>query len=136
VTNTLRLLKLPSSIRKLLDDGALSMGHARALLAIDDPGRLVELGRRAAREGWSVREVEARARGTTPRQKDATPRSRPEDPGLAALQEALRATLGARVKVRRGKSRTGSIEIPFDSDEELARLFEAITGERLEGVIG
>jgi hypothetical protein len=38
--------------------------------------------------------------------------------------------------VRRGKSRTGSIEIPFDSDEELARLFEAITGERLEGVIG
>lgn len=137
VANTLRLLKLPSSIRRLLDEGVLSMGHARALLSIEDPGRLVELGRRAAREGWSVREVEARARGTAPREKDTTPsRHQADDPGLAPLQEALRASLGARVKVRRGKSRTGSIDIPFDSDEELARLFEAITGENLEGVTG
>lgn len=136
VANTLRLLKLPASIRRLLDDGVLSMGHARALLSIEDPGRLVELGRRAAREGWSVREVEARARGAAPREKETPPRHQSEDPGLAALQEALRASLGSRVKVRRGKSRTGSIEIPFDSDEELARLFEAITGENLEGVTG
>jgi ParB family chromosome partitioning protein len=112
------------------------MGHARALLSIEDPGRLVELGRRAAREGWSVREVEARSRGAGPRGKDTTPRNRAEDPGLTALQEALRASLGARVKVRRGKSRTGSIDIPFDSDEELARLFEVITGETLDGVTG
>jgi ParB family chromosome partitioning protein len=136
VANTLRLLKLPASIRRLLEEGVLSMGHARALLSIDDQGRLVEVGRRAAREGWSVREVEARARGTPPREKRATPKSQGDDPGLAALQEALRASLGARVKVRRGKSHTGSIEIPFDSDEELARLFEAITGEHLEGVTG
>jgi ParB family chromosome partitioning protein len=136
VANTLRLLKLPSSIRRLLEEGTLTMGHARALLGIEDTGRLVELGRRAAREGWSVREVEARARGTAPRTKEAAPRGQIEDPGLAALQEALRASLGARVRVRRGKSRTGSIEIPFDTDEELARLFEAITGENLEGVTG
>lgn len=136
VANTLRLLKLPSSIRRLLEEGTLSMGHARALLSIEDQGRLVELGRRAAREGWSVREVEARARGAAPREKEPASRKAVEDPGLTALQEALRASLGARVRVRRGKSRTGAIEIPFDSDEELARLFEELTGENFEGVTG
>jgi ParB family chromosome partitioning protein len=137
VSNTLRLLKLPASIRRLLEEGTLSMGHARALLSIEDQGRLVELGRRAAREGWSVREVEVRARGTTTREKGSTtPRGQPEDPGLTALQEALRASLSARVRLRRGKSRTGAIEIPFDSDEEFARLFEVITGESLESVTG
>ena len=137
VANTLRLLKLPASIRRLLEEGTLSMGHARALLSIEDQGRLVELGRRAAREGWSVREVEVRARGTAPRERaSAAPRGQADDPGVTALQEALRATLGARVKLRRGKSRTGAIEIPFDSDEEFARLFEVITGDSLESVTG
>ncbi|MEX0842783.1 MAG: ParB/RepB/Spo0J family partition protein, partial [Gemmatimonadota bacterium] len=59
VANMLRLLRLPPSVRRLLSDGALSIGHARALLALDHPGRITELARRAAQEGWTVRQVEA-----------------------------------------------------------------------------
>src|SRR5690606_26984721 len=61
VANLLRLLRLPPSIRRLLKEGRLSMGHGRALLAIEDPVRAAELARRAADEGWPVREVERRA---------------------------------------------------------------------------
>src|SRR5690606_29872933 len=58
VANFLRLLRLPPSIRRLLEEGRLSMGHARALLAVPDPVRAAQLARRAADEGWPVREVE------------------------------------------------------------------------------
>jgi ParB family chromosome partitioning protein len=140
VANTLRLLKLPPSIRKLLEERALSMGHARALLAIDDPGRLVELGRRAAREGWSVREVEARSRAEGGRGKEkprtAARRVVSEDPVVLALQEALEVSLGSRVKLRRDPKGGGLIEISFHSAEDFARLFETITGQDVAEVAG
>ncbi len=62
VANLLRLLKLPPSIRKMLEEGELSMGHARALLTLEDDVRASELARQAVREGWSVREMERRTR--------------------------------------------------------------------------
>ncbi|TVP78566.1 MAG: ParB/RepB/Spo0J family partition protein [Gemmatimonadales bacterium] len=128
VANALRLLRLPLSIRKLVEEQQLSMGHARALLSLDDPGRITEMGRRAAREGWSVRQVEARTR--TSRGGDgsgASPRPTP-DAMTRSLQEELRQALGTKVRLRSGKKGRGTIEIPFRDLDDFARVFEALTG--------
>ncbi len=143
VANTLRLLRLPPSIRRLLEAGALSMGHARALLAIKDLGPLIELGRKAAREGWSVREVEAQSRAES--SKEGTGKTRraslgsrdePEDPILHALREVLREALGSRVRLKTSDGKNGVIEIPFHSAEDFERVFEVITGRDATEVIG
>jgi len=146
IANALRLLKLPPSIRRLLDEGSLSMGHARALLAIEDPVRMGELARRLIQEGWSVREIEARIR----RQQEGT-RTAPEGDATGALltgsgssgraaaigmlAEELGRRLGTRVQLT-GRAGAGSIRIPYDSPEELERLFEMITGREVSEVLG
>lgn len=142
VANMLRLLGLPPSVRKLLESGGLSMGHARALLGMDDPVKAGELARRAVSEGWSVREVERRVRGRKER-KTGTPGSGagtggsggPADPVLRGLQEELRATLGTRVRIRGGRTGRGTIEIPFGGSEEFERLFAVITGREASDVV-
>ena len=131
VANILRLLRLPVSIRGLLEAGVLSMGHARALLAVDDPGRLVELGRRAAEEGWSVREVEARSRAESrpPRPgRGGGKVEAAEDPALRAVEEALQASLGSRVRLKSRRGGKGVVEIPFRSGEDLERIVAILTG--------
>jgi ParB family chromosome partitioning protein len=138
VANIMRLLKLPPSIRKLLKDGRLSMGHARALLSVEDPMRAAELARRAADEGWPVREVERRAASQkgpgkgTPRERQEAPR----DPAVLALEEALRDCLATRVQVRGLAKGKGTIEIPFDSGEEFERLFALIARREASEVVG
>jgi ParB family transcriptional regulator, chromosome partitioning protein len=145
VANTLRLLRLPPSVRRLLEAGELSMGHCRALLGLEDPGRMAELGRRAAAEAWSVREVEARVRraaqslGTVPGEA-SEPRDPPTAPGrdpvLGALEEELRRTLGTRVQVRTdGRAGKGIIQIPFTSPMDLERVFALITGREATDVV-
>jgi ParB family chromosome partitioning protein len=122
VANTLRLLRLPAEIRELIDAGSLDAGHARALLALDDPERRLELAREAARRGLSVREVERRVvqmrapvRGSSPRR----------DPNTRAAEEKLRATLGTRVHINR-RGRGGVLRIAFANEGELQRLFEML----------
>jgi ParB family transcriptional regulator, chromosome partitioning protein len=139
VANAIRLLRLPPSIRRLLEEGALTMGHARALLAVDDPGRMVELGRRAAREGWSVRETEARTRkegdkGSPQGRKGAGRAS--QDPVATALQEALRAAMGTRVQLRTETQGSGSVEIPFRDEEDFERVFQLLTGKEVTEFTG
>jgi ParB family chromosome partitioning protein len=136
VANIMRLLRLPPSIRKLLKDGRLSMGHARALLAVEDPMRAAELARRAADEGWPVREVERRAASQKGKAAPKERQEAPRDPAVVALEEALRDYLATRVQVRglaRGK---GTIEIPFDSGEEFERLFALIARREASEVVG
>jgi ParB family chromosome partitioning protein len=140
VANTLRLLKLPPSVRQYLLEGSLSMGHARALLAVEDGGRLAELARRAAEEGWTVRAVEDRVRGEAGKGKTRG-RRRPRaggsvDPVAQALEEALQETLGTRVRLKVGQKGMGSIEIPFGSSADLERVFELITGRDPADLIG
>src|SRR5688500_15272593 len=104
VANLLRLLKLPPSIRRLVEDGELSMGHARALLGLEDPVRAAVLARRAVKEGWSVRDIEREARATGARPtKSAKPAAASRDPVVRALEEALRERLATRVHVRVAK---------------------------------
>ena len=107
VANMIRLLKLPPSLRGLLEEGGLTQGHARALLALDDTVKASELGRRAAKEGWSVRDLERRVGGAA--QKARRKQTKAEDPVLRALSQALEAHLGTRVEVRQGRAGKGSI---------------------------
>jgi ParB family chromosome partitioning protein len=138
VANLLRLLALPPSIRKLLEEGALSMGHARALLAVDDPVRAGELARRAVKEGWSVRDVERRAKdeGGGGKSKTRTKSSSSDgDPVIRALEKALQEELATRVKIRANRRGKGVIEVPFHSTEDFERLFERISGREASDVV-
>ena len=127
VANYARLLLLPPEVQADVAAGALTMGHARALLGLAE----AEAQRRAAREvvdgGLSVRETEALVK------KLANPLSPPPAPKTAAVdvhtqaaQDRLRVALGARVRIVR-KGRKGRIEIDFGSEDELQRLFEHLT---------
>src|SRR5690606_32693007 len=99
-------------------EGQLSMGHARALLSVDDPVRAAELARRAVTEGWSVREVERRAAPRKGGRRAPNPGRAPADPLQRALEEALRERLSTRVHLRGLARGRGSIEIPYASTEE------------------
>jgi ParB family chromosome partitioning protein len=135
VANVIRLLKLPISVRKLLEDGTLSQGHARALLSLEDDVRAAELARRAAAEGWSVREVERQVGtvATKPRSRKAT---KSKSPAVRALEEALADHLGTRVDVKEGRGGKGSIEIVFLGSDDLERVFELITRRPIGDVLG
>lgn len=133
VANMMRLLKLPPSLRRLLEEGALTSGHARALLSLDDTVKAGELGRRAAKEGWSVRELERRVAGRD--RKTNKKKSRPDDPVLRALAQSLEEHLGTRVEVRRSRGGKGSIDIKYHGHEDFERLFELIVGREVSEVV-
>ncbi len=126
VANLMRLLELPPSIRRLVEDGALTQGHARALLSIDDPVRAAELARRAAAEGWSVRQVERATSAETSKRRRRKPT---KSPVVMALEEALREHLQTRVEVRPKRGGGGSIEIRYHGAEDFERVFELVTGQ-------
>lgn len=137
VANFLRLLNLPPSVRKLVEGGELSMGHARALLTLEDTVRAGELARAAVREGWSVREMERRAGEAAPRKAPRkTKASGSSDPLVRALEEALQEALSTRVAIKRGRKGRGSIEITFHGPEDFERVFELVTGREASEVVG
>jgi ParB family chromosome partitioning protein len=119
VANALRLLRLPAEIREELQRGTLSAGHARALLAIDDPAVVLEIAALAIKQGLSVRQVEARVQALRKKRTSRTPRA---DANTRAAEEKLHAKLGARVEIRRRRGK-GEIRIAFDSESELNRLY-------------
>lgn len=140
VANMLRLLGLPPSVRELLRDGSISMGHARALLALEDPVRAGALARKTAEEGWSVREVERRVKGrletSAGERTEGAKKPARRDPLVRALEERLREVLGTRVRIRGGGAGKGRIEIPFHGDEDFERLFALISGDEASEVVG
>lgn len=133
VANLVRLLDLPPSIRALVEAGNLTQGHARALLAVDDPVRAADLARTAAKEGWSVREMERRASGAAKPRRRKT--SRAKDPVVRALENALQDHLGTRVEVRPGRAGKGAIEIRYHGVEDFERIFERVTGRSAQEVV-
>lgn len=121
VSNLLRLLELPESVRALLESRELDMGHARALLGIESKELLSEVGHRIVREGWSVRETERAVRriaeGKDGKRKSRRPAG-PKDPNIAALERRLGDTLGAAVAIDHG-SRGGRVVIRYNTLDEL-----------------
>jgi ParB family transcriptional regulator, chromosome partitioning protein len=136
VANALRLLQLPASVRQLLRDGALSAGHARALLGLDNDRRMAELARQAVEEGWSVRDIEARVKRARQGPKKAGGKERQQrDPGERALEEELQRVLGTEVKIRAARGGRGRIEIPFYNLDDFDRIYEILAGQTASDVV-
>lgn len=126
ITNHLRLLKLPAEIQLGLRDHKLDMGHARALLSVDDPKKQLKLYKRILKEELTVRRVEELARESAEAQTGD--RSKPsENPGAEKedygfFTRELANYFPTPVKFRRGKNGKGTITISFSSDDELQQL--------------
>jgi len=127
VANHIRLLKLPQEVRAEVADGRLSMGHARAIIAIADEGGQRQIAREVIARNLSVRETEAMVKRLG---RDAAGPPRPSTPvtdvHTRAAEEKLRMALGTRVRISR-QSKGGRIEIDFGSEDELQRLYEHLT---------
>ena len=128
VTNLLRVLSLPDEITEAIDQGSLSVGHARALLALETPEHQIELARRVMQQGLSVRETEtlvarlpeAASPGDSLRRQDGDRPAR-LDLHLGALEQELIRALGTKVRLHPRK-KGGRIEIEYYSNEELEGL--------------
>jgi ParB family chromosome partitioning protein len=125
VTNSLRLLKLPEKVRAMVVEGALSMGHARALLGLEDGKQIEKAAQQLASGGGSVRDAERlvaqlRSGADTPAAKPA-----PSAAALAVIDQ-LQAALGTRVRLSE-KEGKGKIEVDFHSLAELDRLIDRMT---------
>lgn len=124
VSNMLRLLELPPEIRRLLDDGKLEMGHARALLTLPE-SRAVSLARQAVDQQWSVRELEDAARRASeiPKGKPGIPK---RDADIESLERELSEKLGARVALNHGRGGRGKVVIQYHSLDELDGILQKI----------
>ena len=125
VANALRLLNLPETVKDMVRGRLISMGHARALLALEDAKAIESLARRVVAEGLSVREVESQAKrsaGVKPR--PGRP-SKPIDPNVAAAEATLQRVLGTKVRIA-GNGTVGRLEVHYHSAEELDRVYRLI----------
>ena len=118
ISNLIRLLDLPDAALELLESGELSEGHGRAILQAKDARARVELAKAAAREGWSVRETERRAKGASAPKKAKVLPHPDQEAALLRAEEALEKALGHGVKVSAAK-RGIRAEIHFDDLDEL-----------------
>ena len=139
VANSLRLLQLPDSIQKLLEAGQLTAGHARALLALSDPRQMLELARKAASSGLSVREVERRVRETpspAPSSRTGTTGAPapvpPGSPTLRRIEDQLRSRLQTDVQISLTAKDKGMLRVAFYSADDLERLLDLILGPSRE----
>jgi ParB family chromosome partitioning protein len=135
VANLLRLLQLPAAVRRLLGDGAISLGHARALLGLGDERAMIDLAREAASQGLSVREVERKvqsAPGGRQAAKSVIAKARPGSTGEArSIEDRLRRHLQTDVSVHlsKGKATKGELRIHFYSNDDLARVLDLMMNE-------
>jgi ParB family chromosome partitioning protein len=122
-TNLLRLLKLARPVQEMLMEGALEMGHARALLALDG-ARQIETGKRIAAKGLSVRETEALVQQLL--RGGAAARRKTRDRDLARLEEEVSSRLGTTVEIRAGKKGSGKVLVHYSSLEHLDELLKKL----------
>ncbi len=134
VANALRLLKLPAAVLALVHDGGLSVGHARALLALEDARVATALAREAVDLGLSVRDVEDRVRGgRAPVRRPRLKKGMGPAPEVRRIEEALRRRLGTDVRVTLRAKGKGQMHVNFYSNDDLARLLELILGAPFDG---
>src|SRR5262249_48901559 len=135
--NLLRLLALPDEILELVEQGTLSPGHARALLALTEPASAIGLARSTVKEGFSVRELEHRVRTANagpsaeipPAKPTSPPTQKPQSPVLRSIEDDLRRYLQTDVRVSSPDDNRGKIEVSFFSADDLDRLLELILRE-------
>ena len=132
ITNMLRLFQLPPAIQKLVADGSLSAGHARALLGTPDRAFQESLARKAVQEGLSVRAVEEAVRARTELDPGADPPAAPSTPklrqaGMHELEQLLSEHLATRVKVQESAKAGGKVVVEFADLDDLERIYRAMT---------
>ena len=134
VANALRLLRLPGAVLGLLHEGRLSVGHARALLGLEDPGAATALAKEAVDHGLSVRDVEDRVRGgRAPVRRPRLKKGLGQAPEVRRIEDALRRRLGTDVRVTLRSKGKGHIHVGFYSNDDLARLLELMLGSPFDG---
>jgi len=127
IANMLRLLQLPNAVRSLLQEGQLSMGHAKVLLGLDDEGKMVALAEEIVSEGLTVRDVERRLRAVPnlPTKKTGRPRAIDRQPAeVRQIEERLRRHLQTDVAVKVSAGNKGTLTLHFYSADDLERLLE------------
>jgi ParB family transcriptional regulator, chromosome partitioning protein len=127
ITNFVRLLKLPQEIQQFVLEDKLSMGHARALLALESAPEQHKLAEKTVHYGWSVRQVE-RTISQLKNEKSKNKSAVHTDPNVKAAIETMEKALGTRVRIIE-KGQAGRIEIEYYSQEELQRLYEYLVRE-------
>jgi ParB family chromosome partitioning protein len=137
VANMLRLLALPDAVRKMVGDGALSLGHARALLGYGDAGRMLVLAKSIVEDGLTVREVERRVRDATaasPTKRKAripTPSSS-LPPAVKGIEDQLRRRFQTDVAMTLSGPDRGEVRLSFYSTDDLERLLDLLLGNQRE----
>ena len=135
VANFMRLLKLPQEVRAELASGNVSMGHARALLGLNDPNAQRQIAREVISRSLSVRETEALVKKLVAPPAPKTAARPPESPAAEkdvhtrAAEDRMRFALGTKVRIQR-RGAGGHIEVEFSSEAELNRLYEMLTAPR------
>ncbi|WP_370090538.1 ParB/RepB/Spo0J family partition protein [Ekhidna sp.] len=125
VTNYLRLLKLPPDIQVALRDGKLSMGHARALISIDDVSRQLDIFNQIIKQDLSVRKVEELVRSSGKKEEKET-KPAEVNPEIKKLQGKLSTHFGSKIAIKSNDQNKGEIKIPFNSTEDLNRILEIL----------
>lgn len=127
VTNYLRLLKLPPAIQASIRDGQISMGHAKALITIDDSSKQLYLHKQIIRDELSVRKVEELVRALQrPPVKKEGKQPEPLSFQVQKIQDDLASKFSTQVKLKVNSQGKGSIEIPFLSEDDLNRILEML----------
>ncbi|MDH5608869.1 MAG: ParB/RepB/Spo0J family partition protein, partial [Cyclobacteriaceae bacterium] len=125
VNNYLRLLKLPPDIQIALRDGQLSMGHARALITIDDVSLQLNVFHQILKDGLSVRKVEELVRNLVTKSDKPETEKKPVSPEISKLQERLSSHFGTKIRIK-SKDNKGEINIPYTSTEDLNRILDIL----------
>ena len=138
VTNLLRVLSLPEQVQQMVEGGAISTGHARALLALNDTQQSLRLANETVAQALSVRELERRVRELIkPESTSATSgkatsapggKPTPTDPGVRRIEDDLRRYLQTDVKVHLSGSAQGRIEVSFFSNDDLIEYLTSSCG--------
>jgi ParB family chromosome partitioning protein len=124
IANSIRLLKLPASVKRMVAEGKLSPGHARALLASNaSPSEIAKAAAAIVEKGWSVRETERWAKNRS--KSTRSPKS--QDPNEAAAADRLRVALGTKVEILAKSNNSGEIRIHYYGQDELMRIYSILT---------
>lgn len=130
VNNYLRLLKLPPDIQAAVRDNKLSMGHARAIINIEDVDLQLDIFKKIVQNDLSVRKVEelvrSRSETSTKKSNSSAPKNNKHNPELVKLQERLSSHFGTKIVVRSESESKGEIKIPYISIEDLNRILDIL----------
>jgi len=129
INNTVRLLRLPSPVKNMIQDGKLSFGHARCLVTIEDKDVCLKLAVLVIEKHMSVRELEARVRAAREGEKKTA--KRPKVPALKDFERSLSKVLSRKVSIA-GDGKKGKIAIAYDTEEELRNLVQFLSSSASE----